>query len=89
MIVLQFIILAVVALFGVMHMTTLAQLAEDLTAVKDQAAKAKAEIIAKIAALEEAIANGGGTTPEVDAALAALKAEVQGIDDVVPDSPTP
>lgn len=58
----------------------------DLTA---QADKARSEIVAKIAELEAAIAAGGGTTPAVDAALAALKGSVQSLDDLNPDVPAP
>lgn len=68
-------------------MASQTQLAADLTALKDQAAKAKAEILAKITELEDLIAAGGGTSAEVDAAFASLKAEVQGIDDLNPDAP--
>lgn len=68
----------------IMNQTELAQALADM---KDQAAKAKAEIVAKVAALEDAITNAGSTTPEVDAALAALKGEVQGLDDLNPDTP--
>lgn len=64
-----------------MNMTELAQALSDAAA---QAAKSKAEIIAKVQALEDAIA-AGATTPEVDAALAALKGEVQGLDDLNAD----
>ena len=63
-----------------------AELAQALNDAKDQAAKAKAEIVKKIADLEAAITNAGSTTPEVDAALAALKGEVQGLDDLNPDA---
>jgi len=62
------------------------QLAAELTAIKDQNEKARTEILAKIAALEEALANAGNTTPEVDAALADLKASVQTDDDLNPDA---
>lgn len=62
------------------------QLAADLSALKDQTEKAKGEVLAKIATLESAIAAAGNTTPEVDAALAALKSSVQGVDDIVPDA---
>ena len=62
------------------------ELAQALSEVKTQADKAKAEIVGKISDLETAIANAGSTTPEVDAALEALKGTVQGIDDVVPDA---
>lgn len=70
-------------------MSTQAELAAQLSEVAAQVEKAKAEITAKIADLETAIGNAGNTTPEVDAALAALKASVQGVDDIVPDAPTP
>lgn len=67
-----------------------AELAQALADIKAQADKAKAEIVAKIQALEDAIAAGGATTPEVDAALADLKGSVQGLDDLNPDAtPTP
>lgn len=70
-----------------MNMT---ELLAQLQGLKTQADKAKAEVIAKIAALEEAINNAGTTTPEVDAALTDLKASVQGLDDLNPDAePTP
>ena len=62
------------------------QLAADLAALQVQTEKAKTEVLAKIADLETAIANAGNTTPEVDAALAALKTSVQGVDDIVPDA---
>lgn len=65
------------------------QLAADLQALTAQTEKAKAEIIAKVAELEAAITNAGNTTPEVDAALAGLKAAVQGVDDLNADAPPP
>ena len=65
---------------------TQAELAAQLTAAKDQADKAKTEILAKIAALESAL---GTVSPEVEAALAGLKTGVQGLDDIIPDAPTP
>jgi ABC-type transporter Mla subunit MlaD len=68
-------------------MATQAEHAADLVALKNQADKAKAEIIAKVAALEAAIANGSGTTPEVDAAMADLKGSIQGVDDLNQDAP--
>lgn len=58
-----------------------------IDAATAQADKARAEIVQKITDLEAAIANAGNTTPEVDAALAALHASVQATDDVVPDAP--
>lgn len=69
-----------------MNSAELAQALNDLVAQEN---KAKAEIVQKIADLEAAIAAGSSTTPEVDAALAALKAAVQGVDDIVPDAPAP
>ncbi len=69
-------------------MATQAELAADLQAVTDQVAKIGAETTAtlqKVTDLEAALAAGGGTTPEVDAALAALKAQVKVVDDMVAD----
>jgi uncharacterized protein involved in exopolysaccharide biosynthesis len=65
------------------------ELAQELTNLTAQGEKAKAEIIAAVAALEDALLNAGSTTAEVDAALANLKATVQGIDDLNPDVPPP
>ncbi len=68
-------------------MASQAEHAAQLVAVKEQLDKAKAEIVANVAALEAAIAAAGATTPEVDAALAALKGSAQGLDDLNPDAP--
>lgn len=68
-------------------MATQAQHAQELRDVIAQNEKARLEILKKIADLEQAIIDGGGTTPEVDAALAELKASVQTDDDIVPDAP--
>lgn len=71
-----------------MIMATQAELAQELTTVKDQVQKIGTEtstLIERITELEQAIANGP-TTPEVDAALAALKAQVQVVDELVPDA---
>lgn len=68
-------------------MATQAEHAQELRNIKAQNDKSRTEILTKIAALEEALANGGGTTPEVDEALADLKASVQTDDDIVPDAP--
>lgn len=65
------------------------ELAQQLRDIKTQADKGKAEILSKIQALEDAINSAGGTTEEVDTALADLKSAVQGIDDIVPDAPAP
>lgn len=66
-----------------MNQSELQQALTDLTA---QTEKAKAEVLAKITDLETAITNAGNTSPEVDAALSALKGAVQGVDDIVPDA---
>jgi hypothetical protein len=67
-------------------MASNAELAQQLRDLKDQNEKARAEILAKIKALEDALANGD-TTPEVDAALADLKASIQADDDMHADTP--
>lgn len=67
-------------------MATQAELAQELRDLKAQNDKARAEILQKIADLEAAIVAAGNTTPEVDAALADLKASVQTDDDIVPDT---
>jgi predicted transcriptional regulator len=64
------------------------ELAQQLTALKDQTAKAKAEIIKKIEDLGAALDAADDVTPEVQEAFDALKAEVQGVDDIVADAPT-
>jgi len=63
------------------------QLAAELKVIKEQNDKARAEVLAKIAALEQAIADAGNTTEAVDIALAELKASVQTDDDIVADAP--
>lgn len=64
-----------------------AGLAQALTDAAAQAAKSHDEIVAKLATLEAAVIAAGDTTPEVNAALDALKAQVQGLDDLNPDAP--
>lgn len=66
-------------------MATQAEIASALNLVLDQLNKANAEIVAQIAALEAAIAAAGNSTPEVDAAMAALKEVAQKLDDINPD----
>ncbi len=73
-------------------MATQAQLADDLKAVTAQVAKIGVETgktLQKVIDLEAIIAAGGNTTPEVDAALAALKTQAQATDDMIPDESTP
>ena len=57
-----------------------------LTALKDQAEKAKAEILAKVQSLEDALDAADDVAPEVQAAFDELKASIQGIDDLNADS---
>lgn len=59
-----------------------AELAQALVDLKAQNEKARAEIVAKITTLEEAVAAAGTVTPEVEAALADLKTSVQADDDL-------
>lgn len=66
-----------------------AETAAELRAIKDQNEKARVEILQKIKDLEDALANAGNTSQEVDDAVQALKASVQTDDDIVPDAPTP
>ena|SRR5438876_8251875 len=74
-------------------MQSQAQLAADLATVKDQVVKIGTEtrtLLDKIDTLTAAVVNAGNTTPEVDTALADLKAQAQIVDDLVPDAaPTP
>jgi len=63
------------------------EFAQALLDLKAQNDKAREETLAKIAALEAAVANQGTVTQPVLDAFAALKASVQLDDDVVPDAP--
>jgi hypothetical protein len=66
-------------------MATQAELAQELRDVKEQNDKSRAEILDKIADLEQAVIDAGNVTPEVQTALDELKASVQTDDDIVPD----
>ena len=80
-------------------MKTQAELVEDLKAVAAQQLKTATEISAlkdasavlqqKIANLETALQNAGNATPELEAAVAAVKAQAQTNDDLIPDLPPP
>jgi hypothetical protein len=70
-------------------MATQTELANQLLTVRDQLTKASAEIQSRVATLEEAIANAGNSTPEVDAALDGVKQIAQALDELNPDAPTP
>lgn len=66
------------------------ELAGTLTAIGAQVTKAKEEVIAKIKELEDALANHDDDLPvEVTDALNALKAAVQAVDDLHPDTVNP
>jgi chromosome segregation ATPase len=65
------------------------ELAQALDDIKAQADKAKDEIVAQVASLEDAITAAGNVTPEVQTALDALKGSVQSLDDLNPDTPAP
>ncbi len=72
-------------------MATQAELATQLSGVKDQLVKVGTEIDTlqtKVADLQAAIANAGNVTPELQAAFDALKTQAQVLDDLNPD-PTP
>lgn len=59
--------------------------ADSLAGIKDQLTKAQAEIVGKIANLEQLLANAGKLDDTDLAALAELKTAAQSLDDVVPD----
>ena len=70
-------------------MSTQVELAAELSNVTAHVAKIGTEtqtLLGKIAELAAAIATAGNTTPEVDAALAALQEQVIVVDDLVPDA---
>jgi hypothetical protein len=66
---------------------TQAELAAKLAALKAQNDKADAEQLAALKKLQDALAAAGGTTPEVDAALAELSTSIQRDDDENADAP--
>jgi uncharacterized protein YoxC len=71
-------------------MSTQAELAATLVAIGEQIVKIGTEtdsLIQKVDDLEAALVAAGGTTPEVDAALAAVKAQLQIVDEKVQDAP--
>jgi hypothetical protein len=73
-------------------MASQAELAAQLKANTEQAAKIGAEtqtLLDKIRDLLEQLANQSGVTPELQAAADALKAQLQVVDDLVPDAATP
>lgn len=78
-------------------MATQAELAADLRAVRAQQEKTATEIAAlqeaqnvainKITELEALVAAGGTVTQELVDAVAAVKAQAQVVDDLIPDAP--
>lgn len=64
------------------------ELAAEIRAANAQIRKAVDEVLAKIAALEEAVRNNPPAQSIIDA-VAELKAASQAADDVVPDAPPP
>lgn len=69
-------------------MATQKELADKLNTIGDELDKAKAEIVAAVQALKDALSAAGSTTPEVDAAVARLESGAQALDDLNPDTPT-
>jgi len=77
-------------------LSRLTDLDTSMAAIGDEVTKVAGEttaLLAEVATLKDAVANAGNTSPEVDAALAAvearagtLAASVQGVDDLVPDN---
>jgi uncharacterized protein YoxC len=66
------------------------ELAKGLADVGTQVAKIGSESTAtlqKVAELEAALNNAGGVSPAVQSAFNALKAQVQVVDDLIPDVP--
>lgn len=71
-------------------MATQAEEAEILRNVLDQQKKTATEVgtlLQKVSDLEAAIANAGGASPELIDAVAAVKAQAQVVDDLIPDAP--
>ena len=67
----------------------LEELSAQLLSVSNQMAKAKDEILSKIAALEAAVGNAGELPPDVVDAVNAVIGAAQQLDDIVPDAPPP
>lgn len=85
-------VLAAISNLKETFMATQAELAVELTAVKDQVIKVGNEtrtLISRVETLTTALENAGGTTPEVDAALLAVKEQLVIVDELVPDAPPP
>lgn len=70
-------------------MANQAELAQSLRTLTAQNEKAATEQAAALQKLLDALDAGGGTTPEVDAAVEELRASIQRDDDVNPDAVEP
>lgn len=73
-------------------MASQSELAASIRRVTENVAKIGGEtrsLLSKIQALTDAMAAAGGTTPEVDAAMADLQAQVVVVDGLVQDPETP
>ena len=71
---------------------TQAQVAQKLTELNTQVQKIGTETTAlkqNVQDLKDALANQANVTPELQAAVDALAAQVQTVDDLVPDAPVP
>lgn len=71
-------------------MATNAELVQGMSDLGAQVQKIGAETsttLQKVSDLEAAIAGAGGVDPSVQAAFEALKAQVQVVDDLIPDAP--
>jgi ABC-type transporter Mla subunit MlaD len=78
-----------VARLGEKIMATQAEHAQQLRDLHAQNEKAAAEQAAALQRLQDALDAAGGTTAEVDEAMAALRASIQREDDLNPDTPAP
>lgn len=70
-------------------MATHAQIKEQFDALKTAIADERTQILAKIQELQDTISNGeGGTVEERAALLEDIKAQVQAVKDIIPDTTT-
>jgi outer membrane murein-binding lipoprotein Lpp len=75
---------------GDMLMATMKEVTDKLTALAGQVGKIDTEVQglkALVATLQTTIANGPPITPELQAAVDAVAAAVQRVDDEIPDAP--
>lgn len=70
------------------NMATTAETVASIQALAVQVAKSRAEVVAKIQVLEDALAAANVVDQSIVDALTALKAEVQTSDDLIPDAPS-